>query len=150
VRAVEEQHAEERGVCEGEGQVGLTSPDDPVHRVLRCGGGLGSTAAELREAFEACFTEKVFAAGPIAPEAADQLQSLYRYVAEASSPQVAADYVEAIVAHCEGLAVFPYRGTMRDDLRPGLRTTLYNTATPVQQKARTQVLLGSRPMNAHL
>ena len=60
-----------------------------------------------------------------APEAADQLQSLYRYVAEASSPQVAADYVEAIVAHCEGLAVFPYRGTMRDDLRPGLRTTVY-------------------------
>ena len=60
-----------------------------------------------------------------APEAADQLQSLYRYVAEASSPQVAADYVDAIVAYCEGLAVFPYRGTMRDDLRPGLRTTVY-------------------------
>lgn len=60
-----------------------------------------------------------------APEAADQLQSLYRYVAEASSPQVAADYVEAIVAHCEGLAVFPHRGTIRDDLRPGLRTTVY-------------------------
>ena len=60
-----------------------------------------------------------------APEAADQLQSLYRHVAEASSPQVAAHYVEAIVAHCEGLAVFPHRGTMRDDLRPGLRTTVY-------------------------
>ncbi len=60
-----------------------------------------------------------------ATEAADQLQSLYRYVAEASSPQVAADYVEAIVAHCEGLAVFPHRGTIRDDLRPGLRTTVY-------------------------
>ena len=60
-----------------------------------------------------------------ATEAADPLQSLYRYVAEASSPQVAADYVEAIVAHCEGLAVFPHRGTIRDDLRPGLRTTVY-------------------------
>jgi len=29
------------------------------------------------------------------------------------------------VAHCEGLAIFPHRGTMRDDLRPGLRTTVY-------------------------
>jgi len=29
------------------------------------------------------------------------------------------------VAHCEGLAVFPHRGTMREDLRPGLRTTVY-------------------------
>ena len=29
------------------------------------------------------------------------------------------------MAHCEGLAIFPYRGTMRDDLRPGLRTTVY-------------------------
>ena len=29
------------------------------------------------------------------------------------------------MAHCEGLAIFPHRGTMRDDLRPGLRTTVY-------------------------
>lgn len=29
------------------------------------------------------------------------------------------------MAHCEGLEVFPHRGTMRDDIRPGLRTSSY-------------------------
>ncbi|WP_415153682.1 type II toxin-antitoxin system RelE/ParE family toxin [Propionicimonas sp.] len=31
--------------------------------------------------------------------------------------------MEAIRVHCEGLAVFPHRGTLREDLRPGLRVT---------------------------
>lgn len=38
---------------------------------------------------------------PVPPQTIEQLASLYRYVAEASSPQVAADYVDAIEAHCE-------------------------------------------------
>lgn len=57
-----------------------------------------------------------------APEAADQLHALYRFIAAAASPVVAARYVGAIVTHCEGLAVFSHRGTTRDDIRPGLRT----------------------------
>jgi toxin ParE1/3/4 len=36
--------------------------------------------------------------------------------------------VDAIVAHCGGLAVFQLRGTARDDIRPGLRTVSYKEA----------------------
>lgn len=34
-------------------------------------------------------------------------------------------YTEVIVSYCEGLCTFPLRGTMRDDVRPGLRITHY-------------------------
>lgn len=81
-----------------------------------------------------------------APEAADQLEALYRYLASAASPAVAAGYVDAIVAHCEGLAVFPHRGTMRDDIRPGLRTSSYQKrvviATFVDDEAQRVTILG--------
>jgi len=59
------------------------------------------------------------------PEAEEQLAALYRYIAEAASPDIAAQYTEAIVSFCESLRTFPYRGIMRDDVRPGLRITNY-------------------------
>ncbi len=59
------------------------------------------------------------------PEAEDQLAALYRYIAAAASPEIAARYTGAIVTHCEGLRDFPLRGTRRDDIRPGLRITNY-------------------------
>lgn len=59
------------------------------------------------------------------PEALHQLESLYRYVADAASPDIALRYTEAIVKYCEGLCSFPHRGTRRDDVRPGLRITNY-------------------------
>ena len=34
-------------------------------------------------------------------------------------------YAEAIVEYCETLHTFPLRGSKRDDIRPGLRTTNY-------------------------
>lgn len=57
------------------------------------------------------------------PEARGHLISIERYIADASSPVVAAQYVEAIVTYCGGLATFPNRGRRRDDLMPGLRIT---------------------------
>lgn len=81
-----------------------------------------------------------------AAEAADQLEALYRYISSAASPTVAADYVDAIVDHCPGLAAFPHRGTMRDDIRPGLRTASYRKrmviATYVDDEARELTILG--------
>lgn len=59
------------------------------------------------------------------PEAEEQLAGLYRYVAAAASPNVAARYLDAIVSYCESLPSFPHRGTRRDDVRPGLRITSY-------------------------
>lgn len=59
------------------------------------------------------------------PEAEKQLVALYSYIAAAASPDIAARYTEAIVSYCESLCTFPHRGTMRDDVRPGLRITNY-------------------------
>jgi toxin ParE1/3/4 len=59
------------------------------------------------------------------PEAEEQLATLYHYVASASSPEVAARYTEAIVSHCERLRTAPFRGTARNEVRPGLRITNY-------------------------
>ncbi|MEN9375777.1 MAG: hypothetical protein RL710_934 [Pseudomonadota bacterium] len=59
------------------------------------------------------------------PEAQAQLVDLYGYIAQAASPDIAARYTEAIVSYCETLRTFPHRGTLRDDVRPGLRITNY-------------------------
>jgi toxin ParE1/3/4 len=58
-----------------------------------------------------------------APEASDQLEALFLYIAEHSSVATAERYTGALVATCEGLALFPHRGVTRDDIRPGLRLT---------------------------
>lgn len=65
------------------------------------------------------------------PEALEQIASLYRYIAEAASPNVAERYTSAIVTYCEGLNSFPLRGASRDDIRPGLRTTNYKGRTVI-------------------
>ena len=59
------------------------------------------------------------------PEAEEQLAALYHYIAVATSPDIAAQCTEAIVSYCESLRSFPHRGTVRDDVRPGLRITNY-------------------------
>ncbi len=65
------------------------------------------------------------------PEAEDHLDDLYRYIADAAAPDIAAGYVVAVITYCEGLAEFPHRGLARDDTRPGLRTTSYKKRTVV-------------------
>lgn len=64
-----------------------------------------------------------------ASEASDQLFHLYGYVAEHSSPTIAQRYIDAVIATCEGLALFPHRGVARDDIRPGLRLTHHKGRT---------------------
>lgn len=59
------------------------------------------------------------------PEAVEQLTALYAYIAAAATPATAARYTEAIINYCESLKDFPNRGTMRDDVRAGLRITNY-------------------------
>ena len=56
-----------------------------------------------------------------APEAEAQLLSLYFQIASAASPDIAANYTDAIVKQCKSLKTFPMRGARRDDIRPGLR-----------------------------
>jgi plasmid stabilization system protein ParE len=59
------------------------------------------------------------------PEALQQLEGLYTYIARDASPLVALRYTDAIVTYCETLQTFPLRGARRDDIRPGLRVTNY-------------------------
>ncbi len=42
-----------------------------------------------------------------APEASDQLEALFLYIAEHSSLAIAERYMDAVVATCEGLMLFP-------------------------------------------
>jgi len=65
------------------------------------------------------------------PEALDRLDAIEQYIAEASSPVTAVRYVDAVVAYCDSLTLFPQRGTSRDDLLPGLRITNYHGSAVV-------------------
>jgi len=56
-----------------------------------------------------------------APETEAQLLALFFHIATVASPEIAANYTDAIMNQCESLKMFPIRGARRDDLRPGLR-----------------------------
>jgi plasmid stabilization system protein ParE len=58
----------------------------------------------------------------LSPEAEAHLESIYLYIAADASPEIGRRYTDAIVRKCAGLAIFPRRGTPRDDLGPGIRT----------------------------
>ncbi|KAA0892781.1 type II toxin-antitoxin system RelE/ParE family toxin [Pusillimonas sp. ANT_WB101] len=63
------------------------------------------------------------------PEAQQQLQALYRYIALQGAPLTAQRYTDAIVSTCERLASFPMCGVAREDIRPGLRLTHHKKRT---------------------
>jgi plasmid stabilization system protein ParE len=65
------------------------------------------------------------------PEAEEQILALYRYIASEASPDIASRYTEAIISYCESLRSFPHRGTLRNDVRPGLRVTNYKKRTVI-------------------
>jgi plasmid stabilization system protein ParE len=65
------------------------------------------------------------------PEAEEQLVELYRYIEENASAEIALRYTSAVVEHCESLGTLPHRGTPRDDIRPGLRTTPFRRRTVI-------------------
>jgi len=56
-----------------------------------------------------------------APEAVANLEAIYTYVAEKAGADIALRFTDAIVDYCESFTTFPRRGTLRNDLRPGLR-----------------------------
>ena len=57
------------------------------------------------------------------PEALRDLLQLYDYIDEREGSERATAYYNRIRAHCANFADFPERGSLRDDLRPGLRIT---------------------------
>lgn len=55
------------------------------------------------------------------PEAEDDLTAIYAYIRDNGSPEIARGYVQRIQAFLRGFDTFPERGTLRNDIRPGLR-----------------------------
>jgi toxin ParE1/3/4 len=60
----------------------------------------------------------------------DQLDRIEAYLeGTGSSAQSAERHVVSVKAYCETMTTFPYRGTPRDDLLPGLLMTHYKGDT---------------------
>ena len=80
------------------------------------------------------------------PAAKQQLGMLFDYIADAESSELAGQFTASIVTHCKLLQTFPCRGTMRDDVRPGLRITNYKKrvviAFTVDEAEKTVFILG--------
>lgn len=89
-----------------------------------------------------------------APEALTDLLELYDHIATSSGVERAHNYTDRIVATCRNLVTFPKRGTPRDDLRPGLRTTTYRRRVTIAfhitatQVVIDRVLYGGRDLPA--
>ena len=67
----------------------------------------------------------------LAPEALSHLRDLRDYIGAQNSRAIADGFVDRIIDHCRKLETFPRRGTMRDDLRPGVRTMPFDKRTTI-------------------
>jgi len=65
------------------------------------------------------------------PEAERQLNELDDWITKAASAEVARRFVSAILDHIDGILVFPLAGRVRDDVRPGMRTSTLKKKTLV-------------------
>jgi toxin ParE1/3/4 len=50
------------------------------------------------------------------------LASIRTHIARARTSAFADSFVDRIVSYCQSFSEFPHRGTLRDEIRPGLRT----------------------------
>lgn len=88
------------------------------------------------------------------PEALGELKAILDYIAAQSSTRVAEAYVQRITTFCNALSTFPNRGTLRDDVRPGVRTIGFERRVTVAFEVSDQtvlilhVLYGGRDLDA--
>lgn len=57
------------------------------------------------------------------PQAEADLDAIHDWLLRVTSSPRADAYIDRIVDHCDSFGDMPHRGTLRDDLAPGLRTT---------------------------
>lgn len=74
-------------------------------------------------------------------EAQAHLVALDRYIAQEASPEIARRYVDAIVARCDGLADFPFRGSPRDDIRKGMRTIAFRRRATIVYSIQSETVV---------
>lgn len=74
------------------------------------------------------------------------LANLYEYISDRATPAVAERFTTKLYQYCAGLAITPERGTLRNEIRPGLRTVGYRRRATItfhlDHTARTVVILG--------
>lgn len=58
----------------------------------------------------------------LSPEAEADLLALYDWIAERASPQTALGYIDRLENYIRGCDYSSERGTLRNDIREGLRT----------------------------
>lgn len=64
-------------------------------------------------------------------EARNQLEDLYFYIAGEGSPAIATRYTDAPLTYCDGLRMFPMRGSAHDKIYPGLRLINWRRRTTI-------------------
>ena len=74
------------------------------------------------------------------PRAVRELYELADYIGEHSSPARATAFVDRIRDYCLGFATFPERGTLRDDLGPGVRLVGFRRRVSITFAVRGDVV----------
>jgi toxin ParE1/3/4 len=74
------------------------------------------------------------------PEAQADLLELYDYIAEHSSADRALEYIDRLGKLTSGLASFPERGTVRDDIRPGLRVIGFEHRVSIAFRVKSEAV----------
>lgn len=74
------------------------------------------------------------------PEAQDDLFDLYDYIAGHGNPERAVAYIDRIEKACMSLQTIPERGTLREDLRPGLRVIGFERRALIAFRVRPDIV----------
>lgn len=74
------------------------------------------------------------------PRAARELNELFDYIAQHGSPERASRFVGQIRDYCLGFAAFPERGTVRDDIAPGVRMVGFRRRVSIVFSVESEVV----------
>lgn len=58
-------------------------------------------------------------------EAYADLDAIFSWIADATDASAAQSFIDRVGEYCQGFTLFPERGILRPDIRPGLRTIGY-------------------------
>jgi toxin ParE1/3/4 len=75
------------------------------------------------------------------PLAVRQIDTLHQYISDHSNETRADGYITRIIAYCNGFAVFPQRGSARDDVVPGLRVTGFERRVTIAYTITAQAVV---------
>ena len=75
------------------------------------------------------------------PEAIDDLNGLYDWVASVAGLTVALQYIERIETFCMRLDLASERGVLRDDIRPGLRVVGFERRLAVAFSVEAEIVI---------